>query len=510
MEAVILDLDGVITQTARVHKEAWKKMFDEYLQRIQGNDSYEALTDNDYLEYIDGKPRYEGVKSFLASRDISLPFGDPEDPPDKESICGLGNRKNEYFRQIIKKDGVAVYEDAVSRIRLWREHGLKTAVVSSSKNCKHIIESAGISDLFDIRVDGIVREEKNLKGKPSPDIFVEAAKGLDIYPGQAVVFEDAIAGVQAADKGGFAFVVGVGRTGKKTDLLHNGADIVVRDLEEIDLFDHSLKPYFTQNVPSVFSEQSKFHNILNNNTPVVFLDYDGTLTPIVSQPEDAVLSDEMSETLDELADLCTVAIITGRDMDNVKELVKLDNLIYAGSHGFRISGPDGLYQENQQAMKLLAKLDSIEKVLQERIGKKISGARIERKRYAIAVHYRNTDEKDIPAIRDHIDEVLKKHTDFKTGGGKKIIEVKPGIDWHKGRAVEWILDTLGYAGKENIIPIYIGDDLTDEDAFDTLADKGIGILVGFHEETTSARYSLKNVLQVKNFLRMIISHCQTL
>ncbi|MBN2357654.1 beta-phosphoglucomutase family hydrolase [candidate division KSB1 bacterium] len=236
VDALIFDLDGVITQTARIHAKAWQQMFEAYLKKRQ--ERGEKLVapyqfEEDYAKYIDGKPRYEGVQSFLNSRKIELPYGEPADSVDRETICGLGNWKNQIFLKLIDQKGVEVFEDSVEKILSWKKEGLKTAIVSSSRNCKAIIEAAGISGLFDVRVDGVVSAKLQLRGKPEPDIFVKAAEKLATRPSRAIVFEDAISGVQAGRKGGFQQVVGVARRGQEKDLLKNGADLVIHDFNDL-------------------------------------------------------------------------------------------------------------------------------------------------------------------------------------------------------------------------------------------------------------------------------------
>jgi trehalose 6-phosphate phosphatase len=502
LEAVILDMDGVITQTAITHKEAWEKMFNDFLRKH--SKSYSPFTDKDYGEYVDGKPRYKGVQSFLESRNISIPYGDPNDKPGKESICGLGNRKNELLLEILKDKGVKVYKHAIDKITYWRDQGLKTAVDTSSKNCKYVLEAAGISDLFDVRIDGIVSQERGLKGKPEPDIFLEATKELGISPLNSIVFEDAISGVQAGAKGNFAFVVGVSRTGNERDLYHNGADIVIRDFSEIKIFNNpETEPYFTPKVPFLFNELDEFRKMIQNKEPVLFFDYDGTLTPIVKRPEDALISDEMKHALQQVASRFTVAVVSGRDMDDVKSKIGLESIVYAGSHGFRISGPNGLYKEHEKSEEILPQLDCIERLLESGFSKGFEGVRVDRKRYAVAVHYRNAKEEDLPALNRLVEELLQDIPGFKKGEGKKIIEIKPDVDWHKGKAINWILERLNMTNTDKYFPVYIGDDITDEDAFKALMDKGLGILVGFHGQATAAKYALKNVYQVRLLLEMI-------
>jgi len=236
IRACLFDLDGVLTKTAKVHAAAWKEMFDTYLHaRAQKTgDSFVPFdSHHDYDRYVDGMARYDGVRTFLASREIVLPEGDPSDPPGTETVCGLGNLKNELVLKMIREQGVEAYEGSVEYVHAVRDAGLARAVVSSSANCKDVLVAAGIDDLFDEIVDGIVAREQTLKGKPAPDTFVYAARAFGREPADAAVFEDALAGVAAGRGGSFGFVVGVDRVGQREALAEHGADVVVEDLAEL-------------------------------------------------------------------------------------------------------------------------------------------------------------------------------------------------------------------------------------------------------------------------------------
>lgn len=236
--ACLFDLDGVLTRTAAVHAAAWKEMFDDYLRehaRRTGEPFTEFDLVKDYGRYVDGKKREDGTRSFLESRGIVLPEGSPDDPPESETVRGLGNRKNELVLKFIEEKGVETFDGSIDYVRAARKKGLKTAVVSSSANTVQVLRTVGITDLFDARVDGVVAAERGLPGKPAPDTFVEAARELGVEPAQAAVFEDALAGVQAGRAGGFAYVVGVNRMDEAhaKALAEHGADIVVSDLSEL-------------------------------------------------------------------------------------------------------------------------------------------------------------------------------------------------------------------------------------------------------------------------------------
>lgn len=234
--ACLFDLDGVVTKTALVHAAAWKQMFDAFLREHAAETGTEFVPFDpvrEYDRYVDGRPRLDGTRTFLKSRGIELPEGDPSDPPTAHTIYGLSNRKNALVLEMIDKMGVEVYDGSVRYIRRVREAGLHTAVVSSSANTVQVLNVAGIADLFDTRIDGVIAKERGLAGKPAPDTFLAAAQDLGVPPARAAVFEDALAGVEAGRAGHFGVVVGVDRTGQAKDLAEHGADIVVQDLEEL-------------------------------------------------------------------------------------------------------------------------------------------------------------------------------------------------------------------------------------------------------------------------------------
>jgi beta-phosphoglucomutase family hydrolase len=240
ISGVIFDLDGVITQTAKVHARAWKAMFDSFLKEYSQthNTSFQEFTyEGDYLTYVDGKPRYEGVASFLESRGIHLEQGTPDDDPSQETVCGLGNRKNNFFRDVLKNEGVDVYDSTVRLIKELIAAGVMVGVASSSKNCQVVLQTAELENLFETRVDGVVSAELSLAGKPKGDIFVKAAENLGVHPKDSVVVEDAISGVQAGRNGQFGLVIGLAREDNEQSLKKAGADVVIKDFEGYTLDD---------------------------------------------------------------------------------------------------------------------------------------------------------------------------------------------------------------------------------------------------------------------------------
>jgi alpha,alpha-trehalase len=322
--AAIFDLDGVVTRTVEVHAAAWKQLFDSFMnERLaqDGEDLHPFDSDRDYSQYIDGRPRYQGIKHFLSARHIDLPMGEPADPPENETVCGLGNRKNKLFQQIVHEQGVAVYECALSLIHRLRQAGFKIAMVTASKNCDLILERVGIAELFDTRIDADEAERLDLDGKPDPDTLLEAARRLGVLPKQAVVFEDVVAGVTAARRGRFGMVVGVDRGGQRHALLEHGADQVFEQLCVIQVEGHSSEEGF---MPPLLNDMTWISNQLMGKRPALFLDYDGTLT---ANTEQARLSHSMRRTLQDAAAVMPVALISGRSLVDLKERVQLPQLV---------------------------------------------------------------------------------------------------------------------------------------------------------------------------------------
>lgn len=245
IDAVVFDMDGVVTQTAGVHAQAWKRLFDDFLARRAAatRTPFRPFDSGaDYLTYVDGKPRYDGMRDFFASRDIEIPYGEPSDPPDRETVCGLANRKNDYFLDAVRNDGVHAFPGTLRLIERLRNAGLGAAVISASENAGQILAAAGVERLFATIVDGSVARDLGLAGKPDPAVFLEAARRLGAGPARTAVAEDALAGVQAGRAGGFALVIGVDRTTThdsdsehRRDLLTYGADVVVCDLGEVSV-----------------------------------------------------------------------------------------------------------------------------------------------------------------------------------------------------------------------------------------------------------------------------------
>jgi trehalose-phosphatase len=529
-DSIIFDMDGVVTKTALVHAHAWKKAFDEFLKARSsrtGEPFKEFTHDDDYLPYVDGKPRNEGVQSFLASRGITLPYGESSDPAGTETVYGLSNGKNEFFKETLEEDGVERYEPMVKFIKEVRDHGVRVGLASSSKNCELILGKAGLLDLFETRVDGVVSEKFGLKGKPEADIFVTAARNLGAEPARTIVVEDAVSGVAAGRNGGFGLVLGVARKNNVDELLSGGADIAMKNLSHMEI--KWLQKWFQRKPHDLFSVWNEImipsvpqmwelredipiylnpyylrtgKDIFEKKETIFFLDYDGTLTPIVDRPQDAVVSPEMKDTVKRLSEKCRVFIVSGRFREDVQSLLGIDNLLYAGSHGFDIKG-EGLSMVHPKAAEVIPDVKKSIKSLEESLGG-IEGLYIEKKKFSVAVHYRLVDEaKYLERIKKEVDEAVKEAGTLRLMCGKKVFELLPDIEWDKGKAIRWILEAIGLNWKDANM-IYIGDDVTDEFAFRMIKTRGTGILVSGEDRPSAAGFRLSDPNAVQKLFERFI------
>jgi trehalose 6-phosphate phosphatase len=331
-----------------------------------------------------------------------------------------------------------------------------------------------------------------------------AARGLGVVPGDAVLLADAPPGVQAGQRAGFGLIVAVDREARAAALLDSGADVVVASLAEAT--PEALNAWFHQNtrgLPSALARWPEIAARLRGRRPAVFLDYDGTLTPIVERPEDAILPADTRELVRRLAARCPVAIVSGRGRDKVMDFVRLDEVYYAGSHGFDISGPHTViqWQQDPALRALLARASAA--LRQALVG--IPGVEVEDKGFSTAVHYRRAAAGDVPEIERRVEQVLAAEPALHKTHGKKVLELRPRVDWHKGRAMQWLLEALGLDG-DDVLPIYVGDDVTDEDAFAMLRERGLGILVSERPRPSAATYAVRDPGEVRELLARLVAH----
>lgn len=502
VKSAIFDMDGVITDTAQIHFKAWKQIFDDYLNKNAETEfaKFEPFKMDDYIQYVDGMDRIDGIKFFLYSRHI---ISDREKlTPKEESIVKhIAETKNKLFLELLHKEGVSVFPGTLSLIKELKKYNIKTAVISSSKNCQDILTRANVINLFDAIVDGKALQICKLKGKPDPAIFLEAAKRIQAKPSETIIIEDALSGIIAGKAGDFGLIIGIDRQRKWCQLFkQQGADIVVNDLSELKLNVVNQKIKF---IYSPDNEIEKLKKKLCNKKIILFCDYDGTLTPIVDRPEFAVLSNEVKDVLYQLSLYCSIVIISGRQLADLESLVAINGIYYAGNHGFEIIGPkhfttkfelgiDHREDINQAYQQLVKKLKHIDNCL------------IENKEISLSVHYRLVDENLIAYIEQVLDEVAAGYDRLKKSHGKKVFELRPNIDWNKGKALCFITKELGF-NTSDYVTIYLGDDLTDEDAFKVLRDNDIGILVSETTRQTHANYQLRNTKEAYYFLKEMLA-----
>lgn len=490
--AFIFDMDGVVTNTADAHFAAWKAVFDQMLRRWAGApDDLKPFEREDYLVHVDGVPRHEGVRRFLASRGIDLADGHPDDRT-VETARGIANLKNDRFFSWLERHDVPLFADARALIGGLRCSGVRVGVFSASRNARRVLDRAHVACLFEVVVDGVDAAELGLPGKPDPAMLVETARRLGCAPQKTVVIEDALLGVEAGARGHFALVIGVNRRGdeagrQRAALRAAGADLVVRDLRRV-MTDEGTNLRTVNGLPSALDRTGEIMQRIGAHPLAVFLDYDGTLTPIVRDFRKADISRKMVAAIAGLAALVPTAVISGRALGDVRERVGLNQVFYAGSHGFEIAGPGGLDARPNESHALVQTIEEAADALVNAI-RGIDGAEIERKGFSLAVHFRNAAAADAARVERAVESVVAGRPTLRRSRGKKVFEVQPRVGWDKGQAVEWLLNNtrLGAGGA---VPLYIGDDLTDEDAFAAVAGRGISIIVRGGDRVTTADYAL--------------------
>ncbi|MGQ4615404.1 trehalose-phosphatase [Nocardia sp. R7R-8] len=504
-DAVIFDMDGVVTDSASMHAAAWAELFDDFLTRRPAGAGQDRspFTETDYLRFVDGKPRYRGVADFLAARGITLPWGTAGDPETAETVCGLGNRKDRLFRERVARDGVRAFPSTADLVRRLNAAGIGTGVFSASRHSAQVLTAAGVAELFTVRVDGNDAEELRLPGKPDPAMLVETARRLGAEPDRTVVVEDAEAGVAAGRSGGFALVVGVDRQAKPDRLSARGADVVVDDLARVWLRGGFRR---MSEIPDIREARPHIADRLRTEKAAVLLDFDGTVAEIVADPSAAEPVAGVAAVLRKLAAQCPVAVVSGRDLTDLRARVGVPGIWYAGSHGFDLVAPDGTRHVHDAVPGAERALTAAAGELRRRL-RDVTGVLVEHKRFAVAVHYRNVHAEEVGRV------VAAVHEAGHTGGlrvthGRRVAELRPDVDWDKGAAVRWILDHL----TGPVFPIYLGDDLTDEDAFDAVESDGLAVVVR-HDETgdrhTAARYAVDGPHRVRDFLDRLAHQLRT-
>ena len=498
-DAVIFDVEGVVADTAALHTAAWKATLNDFLaRRAAGGAPPVVFTDADYHKYLGHRSEAAGVTDFLVTQGISLPMGQPGDHADG-TVWALVNRTAQLCADMLA-DGVRVFESTVEFVHQLQAAGIATAVFASRCDCARILDVAGLSDLFAVRVDGPATRETWVGAPTRTDtlqhILHDAADRLAVSPRRCVVIDDTAAGVTAGRDGGFGLVIGVDRDGDADELSRCGADVVVGDLVALTVRDSHQR---VSDLPDALESYTDIAPLAETRRPVVLLDFDGTVSDIVADPNAAALLPGAGDTLAALAAHCPVAVVSGRSLADIRQRIGVPGLWYAGSHGFELVSPDGAHHQNAAGLQAVDLLQSAVAALHERLDG-IDGVLIEDKRFSVAVHYRNVDD-------DRVDEVIAtvriigQRDGLRVTGGRKVVELRPDVDWDKGRTVNWILAQID--GADLQLPIYLGDDLTDEDAFDAIRQKGVGIAVRSVESgdrRTAARFALEDPDAVCRFL----------
>ncbi len=381
--------------------------------------------------------------------------------------------------------------------RKLREAGLATAAYSPAGRCEQVLEAAGIAGSFAVRIDGAAARAPGLPPKPELTDLLAAVGKLGAAPQRSIVIEAARAGLEAASKGGFAAVIGVGNDEKTDELMRYGADVVVPDLADIEVRTGDKR---MSQRPNALDSYGQVIGIVAGRQPFICLDYDGTLSEIVPDPDAATLVDGAAEALEHLSAQCPVAILSGRDLADIRHRVGVAGIWYAGSHGFELIAPDGSQHQHDDAAAAVGVLENAAADLRAELAQ-IPGARVEHKRFAVAVHYRNVARERVAEVIATAHRHGRRHG-LRMTSGRKVVELRPDIDWDKGTALAWIRDRIFHT--ERVLPMYIGDDLTDEDAFDAVRFSGIGIVVRHDEDgdrPTAASFTLRSPTEVRDFAR---------
>ncbi|MCH9732179.1 MAG: trehalose-phosphatase, partial [Actinomycetia bacterium] len=387
------------------------------------------------------------------------------------------------------------FAETVDLARKLQSIGVGVSAYSSSPRCQQALTSAGVNDLFGVCIGGIAGQRGTVE-KPDPTVLLDAAHRLGVRPQRCVVVESSTAGVAAGRSGGFVLVVGIDGAGGAEDLARHGADVVLDGLADIAVRTGDAR---ISDLPNALESYGQLVGITSSRESMLFLDYDGTLSPIVSDPAAAMLVEGAAEALELAAKTWPVAILSGRDLEDVRSRVDIPGLWYAGSHGFELTGPDGTQHQNETAAQFIPILERAAAELSQSLAG-ITGVRVEHKRYAVAVHYREVSAERVGEVVAAAHS-LGAREGLRVTGGRMIVELRPDIDWDKGTTLAWIRDRIDPTG--SMLPIYIGDDLTDEDAFEAVRLDGIGIVVAHDEDgdrKSAANFTLRSPQQVREFI----------
>ena len=502
-DAVIFDLDRVLTEAASVQRLAWASLFHDCLaQRLPLEDEDRSLfADDDYQKLVDGAPCPDRIADFLASRGISLPLGVPSDTGD-DTISGLVNRHRRVYLDLLERD-VPLFGAMVNLARRLRDIDVATAAHSSGLVCQ-ALKSAGVDDLFDVCIDGTAAEGHGIARNPDLLVLVrakhvlEAAGRLGVPPHRSVLVGDTDEGMSAGRDGGFARVIGLGATGYVDRLFEQGADVVVTDLADVAVRTGDKR---MSEIPNVMESYVQLAAVALAREQVVFINYEVVLSEFFPDPGAATLSDEVAEALERMARVSRVVVLTGRDVADIRERVGIPSIWYAGSHGLELAGPDGSYRENETAAAAVPVLADVAAELRDSL-QHVPGVRIEHRRFAVAVHYGEVASEHVGAVVATTHRVRQRR-DLRVAHGRMLVELRPDVDWDSGTALAWIRSHIDES--KSLVPTYLGGDPADEEAFDAVQFGGIGIAVrhdGDRDRRTAARFALDSPDQLREVLEL--------
>lgn len=501
-DAVLFDLDGVITDTASVHFAAWKAVFDAYLAGRDTAGTHEPypFTDADYRRFVDGKPREDGIRDFLASRGIALLQGDFGD--DGDTIRSLANSKQRLFGELLAR-GITGFESSVALVRQLHAAEIHTAVFSSSRNCADVLRAAGLDELFPVRVDGVVAQQLGLAGKPDPATLLEAARRLSVRPDRCVVVDDAMSGVTAGRAGGFGLVVGVARTGCTQELLAAGADVVISDLTEMTVqMDHRR----ISTLPDAVASFGLLGGVTVTRRPAVFVDFDDALPH--GDPGAGPLTPRAARALQKLSAVCPVAVFSSHDLADIEPPVSPPGPWYSGSDGFEFSAPDGSHHRDDAAVDTIPALESAAAMLRNRL-KDIPGIRLEHRRFAIMIHHESASANHVRDANIAAHAASRQHH-LRINHGHNVVELRPDVDWEECATLHRIVEAAGKG--QAILPIYVGSSLADEFAYDAIEHDGISIMLRRNEDDdrrTAAQFRIDNAECVVDLLERLADQLAT-
>lgn len=512
--AVLFGLDTVIIDTASIHLAAWKHLFDHYLtaRAPAAGEDHRPFTEADYARHVKGKTRVDAVLDFLASRGIGLPRGQVSDRTGQHSGYGLATLADHHLRDAVAASGVTVFGDAAALLDMLHRRHVTTGVVSTS-SAGPVLDHAAVAGLFDVRVDRVLAHERCVPDLPDAAIYRETARALGVSPADTVVIAGDETGLDAARRGGFGLIIGIARTGPPQRLLQAGADRVITSLSEITVqpSPEGVGQRRLSTMPDALEHWDELANRLRGRRLVLLFDFDGTLTAIQDDPAAVTLPVQYRQVLQELAGSCPLAVISGRDLRDIRQRVRVGRLWYAGSHGFELAGPDDELITHDAGEKALPDLDEAERRLAGELTR-IPGALVDRKRFALAVHYRHVVPKAIDDLYAIVRRTATSLPRLTITHGRKVIELVPDVDWNKGRALLWLLDHLKLTPGTDTVPLYAGDDLTDEDALHAIRNTGVGIVVRSTEHgdrPTWAHFAVDNPDALHTLLTRIAALIKT-